>query len=86
MRSAATLLSASRSVVELGEVARVIGQCGETTALDDATREALGLDRVRRAEMGAGVGAVRYLLLELSANTPLRDGLERAARRLASRC
>src|SRR5919109_1611974 len=85
MRSAAALLSASRSVVELGEVARVIGQCGNALPIDDATREALGLDGVRRAEIGAGVGAVRYLLLELSANTPFRDGLERAARRLASR-
>jgi SAM-dependent methyltransferase len=85
MRSAAALLSASRSVVELGDIARVIGQCGEATPLDDATWESLGLDEVQRAEMGAGVGAVRYLLVQLSPNTPLRDGLERAARRLAAR-
>ncbi|MGH7678285.1 MAG: Eco57I restriction-modification methylase domain-containing protein [Gemmatimonadaceae bacterium] len=84
-RSAAALLSASGSIHGLTEVARAIGLERESFAVDDDTRAALGLETICQVQMGAGPGAIRYLVVQLGRETSLRDALHAMARRLASR-
>ena len=85
MRAAAALLSSSRSIVGLAEVLRATGLASASIDLDATTRQALRLDGARRAELAAGAGPVRILLLELGEDVPLRDSLQRLSRRLSSR-
>src|SRR5437762_7542023 len=85
MRASAALLSSSRSIVGLAELVRAAGFASASIDLDAATRQTLRLDGVRRAELAAGAGAIRILLLELSDEVPLRDSLQRLSRRLSSR-
>ena len=55
-------------------------------ALDAATVARLGFDdTITRAEVAAGPGTLRALLVEVCAGAPLRDALGRTARRVASR-
>lgn len=85
MRAAAALLSSARSAQGLADVLRAAGICTSVVEVDRDTRTALGLEIARRAELGAGIGSVRILVLELGADAPLREGLLRVSRRLASR-
>ena len=85
MRSAAALLSQARSVDGLSQVIRAAGLGGDTVGIDPATLDALGLDGAGRVEMGAGLGGLRYLALQLAPDLPARESLQRVARRLATR-
>ncbi len=53
--------------------------------IDAATGQSLGLDSGWRAELAAGSGSVRVLLLEAPRETPMREALQRLARRLSAR-
>jgi hypothetical protein len=85
MRAAAALLSASGSVAGLADVVRAANLGGEPFSVDRRTREALGIAVEGRAELAAGVGEIRTLLLELPDVVSLRDALQQVARRLATR-
>jgi hypothetical protein len=85
MRAAAGLLSASRTFRGLGELVRAAGLAPDVVEVERDARERLGLDDALEAGIGAGPGSVRVLVLALASGGPLRDGLQRVARRLASR-
>src|SRR5438093_219698 len=85
MRTAAALLSKSRSVSGLADVVFATGLADAPVPVDAETRTALGLEAVAHAELAAGRGALRVLLLQLTADAALREALQRAARRLSSR-
>jgi hypothetical protein len=85
MRSAAALLSSTRSFDGLADLARAAGIGGEAVDVDRDSRAALGIDDVPGVRIAAGPGAIRLLLLELGTPEPLRDSLHRIARRVASR-
>jgi hypothetical protein len=84
MRAAATLLSASGSITGLADVVRAAGLADAPVDLDHTLRVAIGVDGVRRAEIAAGRGTLRVLLLHLHGDAS-RETLGRIARRLASR-
>ena len=81
MRDAAAVLSSARSIETLIDVLRAAGFRGVATELDDAERAAIGL--AGEAWMIAGVGALRAVVVP--AGGPLRDEVQRIARRLAAR-
>jgi len=87
MRTAATLLSSSRSLSALGQVIRSTGLAGVPIELDAPTTRELGLDSagVTAAQLAPGEGAFRVLLVQLAVAGPLRESLQRLSRRLASR-
>ena len=85
MRAAASLLSASRSINGLADLIRAAGLASASMEVDATTRQALHLEGVRGAELAAGAGTLRVLILELGDDAPLRDSLQRLSRRLSSR-
>lgn len=85
MRTAAALLSSSRSIAGLADVVRATELAGSPVPIDACTRDALGIGRDARAELAAGQGVLRVLLVQLEAHAILREALQRMARRLASR-
>ncbi len=65
---------------------RALGFQSPAGALDRASATRLGLDDdTRRAEVAAGPGTLRALLLDIQPNVALREAAGRAARRAASR-
>jgi SAM-dependent methyltransferase len=85
MRTAAALLSSSRSVAGLADVVHAAGLATAPVDVDDATRIALRLESARYAALAAGTGSLRVLLLELNDAVSLREALQRLSRRLSSR-
>ena len=83
---AAALLQ--RATHRTGRVAllRTLSFVPPAGALDPATATRLGLDdTIVRAEVAAGPGTLRALLVETHAGASLRDAVSRAARRVAAR-
>jgi hypothetical protein len=65
---------------------RALGFHPPAGTLDAAATRHLGLDEdLRRAEVAAGPGTLRALVLDVPTSVPLRDATGRAARRIASR-
>src|SRR5438874_2119161 len=85
MRTAAGLLSSSRSIRGLSDALSATGLAHAPVAIDAAARDALGVDTLQCVEMAAGLGSLRILFAQVSRDVPLRDELQRAARRLSSR-
>jgi SAM-dependent methyltransferase len=84
MRGAAALLSSAQSAAGLWDVLQSTGLCGSPVELDDATCEALGLAGFTCGHMATGHGSIRALVLELDDQSRLRDGVQRAARKLTA--
>jgi hypothetical protein len=86
LASAASLLAAA-TPERLPTVAATLGFTAEPLPLDRRARAALGLATapVVEARIVPGRGALRALLLELDAATPLRESIVTVAARLASR-
>lgn len=86
MRAAAAALGAAATTDGLRAVIRAAGIAGESVPLDAAARAALGADHAAAAELVAGVGGIRVLVLSgLPDAVSLRGALQRLSRRLASR-
>jgi hypothetical protein len=86
LRDAADLLAAADSIESLTPIAAALGCADIPSPLDRETRQALGLDDpVVEAQVAAGKGAIRALMLVVSRDVVLRDALTRVAGRLATR-
>ena len=86
MRAAAAALTAAGTTDGLRAVVRAAGITGEAVALEREALSALGLDDAPGADLVAGAGDIRVLLLNAAVTiSPLRDHLQRVSRRLASR-
>jgi hypothetical protein len=86
MRAAAAALTAAHTIEGLHAVIRDAGFSGERVALDAAALAALGAERATAAELIAGVGAIRVLVISgMPPGVSLRENLQRLSRRLASR-
>lgn len=85
MRTAAALLSSSRSATGLADVVLATGLVSAPVTVDPATQNALGLESVHGAELAAGIGSLRVLILHLSGDASLRESLQLVARRLSAR-
>ncbi|HEV8234614.1 MAG TPA: hypothetical protein VGP84_08440, partial [Gemmatimonadaceae bacterium] len=86
LRDAAELLASADSIDSLAPIAAALGCDGAPSPLDRDTRRSLGLeDPVVDAQVAAGSGALRALLIVVRSGAPLRDALTRVANRLAAR-
>ncbi|MBC7791602.1 MAG: N-6 DNA methylase [Anaerolineae bacterium] len=86
LQAAATLLATPTSACELATIASAIGCGNPPLPLDDAVRRALALPRDAGDLLVArGPGTLRSLLVELSAETPIRDAVAAVANRLNAR-
>src|SRR5919201_773942 len=85
MRTAAALLSSSRSIRGLADALSATGLAQASAPIDAATRSALGIDALDFVELAAGVGSLRVVLGQFRMGVSLREELQRAARRLSSR-
>jgi hypothetical protein len=86
MRAAAAVLSGAITPDGLRAVIHTAGIVGDPVSLDPHARAALGAALSTAADLIAGVGGVRVLLVSgIPAADSLREHLHRLARRLASR-
>lgn len=86
MRAAAAVLATATTTEGLRVVIRAAGISGEGVRLDPATLATIGGAESERAELIAGPGAIRVLLVSgVPAGSSLREYLQRLSRRLASR-
>ena len=84
MRGAAALLSAANSPDGVWDVLRAAGFASTPVDLDDDTRSALGLTHAHNARIASVVGSFRTLVLELDTGAPMRETIQRVARRLTA--
>ncbi|MEX2177329.1 MAG: N-6 DNA methylase [Gemmatimonadaceae bacterium] len=84
-RAAATLLSAASSPAGLADLLCATGLFSAPVDVDAQTRAWLGVNDARNAQLAAGVGATRVLVVRAQGATPLRDLLQRIATRLGTR-
>lgn len=85
LRSAAVLLANTTSAECTGPLLADLGFSSEIVAVDDETRERLGIDiRIGDVFAAGGSGAMRSLIVELEASRPIRETLARLASRLSS--
>jgi hypothetical protein len=83
LRSAATLLSHTRSFRDLTPLAGRLG-FSEPVLLDGRSRSALGIDgSARRVAVASGAGTVRALVVELAPSTTARESIARIAARVS---
>ena len=86
MRAAAAALTAATTTEGLRGVIRAAGIAGDAVPLDAVALAALGAEDSAAAELIAGVGGIRVLLLAgIPGDVSLREHLQRLSRRLASR-
>ena len=86
MRAAAALLAAATTADGLRAVVRSAGIDGAAVPLDGVARAALGAEESAGAELIAGAGEIRVLLLHgIPPAASLREYLQRLSRRLAAR-
>lgn len=69
----------------LSDVARTAGLDAESFTPDSEALRQLGLEEWSHVAIGAGPGAIRFLILQLGTDARLRDALHASARRLATR-
>src|SRR5262245_48561071 len=84
MHAAAALLASSRTISGLADIVRATRLADAPVPLGPAARSSLGIEAAHHAELAAGPGAMRVLLVHLNGSA-IRDALQRLARRLSSR-
>jgi N-6 DNA Methylase len=86
LRSAAILLANTTSVECAGPLLAELGFNDQTVALDDVTRDRLGIgSEIESAHMSLGPGAMRALVATIGGSLALRETFTRLASRLSSR-
>ncbi|MGH7648148.1 MAG: hypothetical protein ACREND_08515, partial [Gemmatimonadaceae bacterium] len=87
LESFAALLAASSTRAGLATLATELGFANDSSPLDPDTQSTLGLSTqalVRSAHVATGAGALRALLIECEAKTPLRSLVTTVAQRCSA--